>query len=249
MIRTIIIDDEPRARTTLAEMTKLYANQISIIAQADSVASGIEAIKKHRPELVFLDIKLPDGSGFDLLEKIKDIYFKVIFVTAYQEHVLKAFKYSALDYILKPVDPDDLLSAIQNAETQLIKENLTKQLQAYVSNSSGSPERMKKIVLKTSEDIFIVDTNDIIRCESDSNYTLVHLSNGKKIMVSKTLKEYEELLGNHGFLRAHHSHLINISYLERFHKSEGGYIVMKDKSEIPVSSRKKDTLLKLLDNF
>ena len=249
MIKAIIIDDEKNAREAISEIIKIYSSNVSIVAEAENVKYGIEAIHAHRPQLVFLDIDMPDGTGFDLLKKIGDISFKIIFVTAYEEYAVKAFRYSALDYLLKPVDPDELIKSIASAEESINKENIGKQLETYFSAASNANRKPQKIVLKTTDDIFVIDISDIIRCESDGNYTTVHLNDTKKIMVARTLKEYEDLLSIHGFIRPHQSHLININYFDRFHKSDGGYVILKDKSEIPVSSRKKEQLLKMLEQL
>jgi two-component system LytT family response regulator len=195
---------------------------------------------------VFLDIQMPDGTGFDLLKKFEKINFKVIFVTAHQEYAIEAFKYSALDYLLKPLSPSNLISAIKKVEESFNSEELNLKLKTLLSNITEPAKTKRKIVLKTMERIYSVDLNDVIRFESDGGYTKVYLLDGKRIMVSRTMKEFDDLLTDVGFLRVHNSHLINMNYLFCFEKTEG-HIVMKDDSIVPVSNRKKEQLLELLN--
>jgi two-component system LytT family response regulator len=189
---------------------------------------------------------MPDGTGFDLLKKFDKINFKIIFVTAHQEFAIEAFKYSALDYLLKPLSPSNLLAAVKKAEETMGSDELNMKLKILLNNIAEPIKNKKKIVLKTMERIYSVDLDDIIRFESDGGYTKVYLTDGKRIMVSKTMKEYDDLLLDAGFLRVHHSHLINMNHLFCFEKAEG-HVVMKDDSIVPVSNRKKDQLLELLN--
>lgn len=245
MIRVVVVDDEKRVAEAIARIIENNCSGFSVIGIALSVKSGVELINKHKPDLVTLDINLPDGSGFDLLKKVEDIDFKLVFITAYEEHALKAIKFSAIDYILKPIDEFELSEAFRKVKTIHKKENNKLILDAFLSGLNGIPKEQKKIVLKTADDIHLIKTNDIIRCESDGSYTSFFLKDNKQLLVSKNLKEYEDLLSDYGFFRTHHSHLININYIERFHKADGGIIYMTDQSEIPVSVRKKEGLLKL----
>jgi len=218
---------------------------INLIGEADGVESGVEAIEKLRPELVLLDIKMGDGDAFDLLEKINNIFFKIIFITAYEEYALKAFKFSALDYLLKPVLNENLKTAFERAENQIM-DDLKLQLSTLQLNRQ-SPKH-KTIVLKTSEKIFLVDISEIIRCESDWNYTRFFTREGKKYMVSSSMKEYEDILEDHGFFRVHKSHIVNISSIDNFDK-RNGFVILKDKTRLPVSRRKKNELLELFDRL
>ncbi|MCD4747129.1 MAG: LytTR family DNA-binding domain-containing protein [Bacteroidales bacterium] len=245
MISIVIIDDEPKARETIINILKLSKAGINIVGQAEDVSSGYDIIILKNPDLVLLDINLPDGTGFDLLKKFEKINFKVIFITAYEEHAIKAFKFNALDYILKPVTAGDLIQAVEKAGESIYKEETGIQLSALLSNLN----KIKKIVLKTAESIHLINVKDIIRCESDVNYTIFHLINDEKLMVSKTLKEYTELLESVGFFRTHQSHLVNLDHIVRYDKAEGGHLVMDDESIVPVSSRKKENLLMLFENM
>jgi two-component system LytT family response regulator len=249
MIRTIVIDDENKARETIVNMLDMYCKDVEVVAEAHDVQSGYDAIRNHAPELVLLDIKMPDGTGFDLLRKFLNFDFQVIFITAYEEFAIRAFKFSALDYLLKPIDPDELVGAVQKAQAKLNSDNLTVKVQTLFENIDHLSNREKKIVLKTSSNVHVVNLYEIVRCQSDKNYTHFFTSDGEKIVVSKTLKEYDELLKSYGFFRVHQSHLINLSFVKRFEKSEGGYLVMKDNSKVPVSFRKKDDLMKLFKSL
>jgi two-component system LytT family response regulator len=186
-----------------------------------------------------------DGTGFDLLKKFEKISFRVIFITAHEEHAIKAFKFSALDYILKPITAGELLNAVEKFKDLRIKEDTGLKLSAFLSNL----DKIKKIVLKTAESIHIVNVKNIIRCESDVNYTTFYMENGEKLLVSKTLKEYADLLESSGFYRPHQSHLINLEHILRYDKSEGGHLVMADESIVPVSSRKKEELFRIFDQL
>jgi two-component system LytT family response regulator len=196
---------------------------------------------------VLLDIKMDDGTGFDLLKQIEPVDFKVIFVTAYDQYAIHAIKFSALDYLLKPVDPDDLIQAVEKAEKLLVQE-LNQQLGVLADNMQTQDRLKKKIILKTFDNIHLVKVSDIVYCESDDNYTRFHLEN-KSILVSTTLKEYEEMLGEYGFFRAHRSYLVNLGHIETFEKADGGAIILTNDKKVPVSSRKKEQLLDLLERI
>ncbi|MBC7696360.1 MAG: response regulator transcription factor [Burkholderiales bacterium] len=246
MIRAIIIDDEANNQELISNLLGAYAENIQVVAIANSVETAYVAITEHHPDLIFLDIQMPDGTGFDLLKKFEKINFKIIFVTAHQEFAIEAFKYCALDYLLKPLSPANLIEAVKKVEESISSEDLNLKLKTLLSNITEPGKNKKKIVLKTMERIYSVDINDIIRFESDGGYTKVFLVDGKRIMVSRTMKEFDDLLLDAGFLRVHHSHLINMNHLFCFEKGEG-HVVMKDEAIVPVSNRKKDHLLELLN--
>jgi len=248
LLRTIIIDDEAPVRESLREMLKEHCRKVKVIDEAGSVKSGVEAILKHYPDLILLDIKMADGTGFDLLEQIEPAECKIIFVTAYNEYAIKAFKFSALDYLLKPVDSEELKAAVEKAEHQLVKE-LKTQLDTLVKNMDTEDQAKKKIILRTADNIYILRVNDISCCESDGKYTIIYLMDGIKVMVSTTLKFYQDLLGEYGFFRVHKSFLINLEHMQRFEKAEGGYIVLSNNLRIPVASRKREELLELFDRI
>jgi two-component system LytT family response regulator len=249
MLKVIIVDDEPNSIALIESIIATHCKNTAVVATANSVANGICVINLHNPDLVLLDIRMPDGTGFDLLRQIAAVNFKVVFITAYEEYAIKAFKFSALDYILKPFDEEELIAAIMKAEESLQLKNIGLNLSAFYENLNSKTTETKKLVLKTNDHIYAINVKDILRCEAEGNYTNFILNDGRKIMVSKILKEYDDLLSVHNFFRPHQSHLINMGYFESYKKADGGYIIMKDKSMIPVSIRKKDEFMKLLSSL
>lgn len=248
-IRAIIIDDEKKAREAISGILGLYCGNVEIVAEAENIKTATEAIVKYKPNLVLLDINMPGGNGFELFNHFAKPDFKLIFVTAYEEYAVKAFRFSALDYLLKPINPDELIAAVNKVQDLLEKESIDVRLKSFIDNMGNITKEARKIVLKTSESIHVLNVQEIVRCEADRNYTVFMLSNGKKILVSSTLKEYDEMLSSHGFFRTHQSHLVNVDYIERYEKKDGGCLIMKDKSLVPVSVRKKETLLSLLESI
>ena len=250
MIRTIIIDDESRSRETIVELLKLYCDNIEVIDQAEDVKSGLLSIRKHKPDLVLLDIKMPDGTGFDLVRQIAKINFKIIFVTAYEEYAIKAFKFSALDYLLKPIEPEELTLAIEKVSNYLENESLTSRISEFMTYMDYFRQYSdgKKIILKTLENIYVVDIEDIVSIESDQNYSRFNLLDGESIFVSRTMKEYFALLEGHAFYRIHQSYIVNLNHVKRYHRDEN-ICVMRDGSRIPVSHRKKDELFSLFKSL
>jgi len=245
MISIAVIDDEPKARETIINILGLSAIELTVVGEADSVKSAYEMLTFKSPDLVLLDINLPDGTGFDLLKMFDNVNFKVIFITAHEEYAIKAFKCSAIDYILKPITAGELLGAIEKAHESFNKEETALKLSTLLSNL----DKLKKIVLKTAESIHIINVTQIIRCEADVNYTTFYLTGSEKLLVSKPLKEYDELLSPAGFFRPHQSHLVNLDHILRYEKSDGGYLVMDDNSAVPVSTRKKEELFRLFENM
>jgi two-component system LytT family response regulator len=240
-MKAVIIDDMPAARIALQEDIRSYCSEIDLVGEADGVVSGAKLIKEIQPDLVFLDIQMPDGSGFDLLEILPNKNFKVIFTTASDAFALKAFKFSAIDYLLKPIDPDDLKEAVQRAKSQ---SSTFERLSLLKENMQGS----KKIALNTLEKIQIVKIDAIVRCESSVNYTTFYFEDGTKLLVTKTLKEFDKLLSDYTFLRVHQSHLVNTEFIKEFLKSNGE-LVMKDGTKVPVSTRKKAVVMEMFQNL
>jgi two-component system LytT family response regulator len=249
MIKAIIIEDEKMSRETLRRMLEKYCPTVEIIAEADGYRKGVEEIRKQRPDVIFLDIQMPDGSGFRLLEELGEIDFEVIFTTAFDQFAIKAIKYSALDYLLKPIIPQDLADAIQRVEKKKAENKRRKNLELSSGTQMMQEQRSHKIVLSTAEMIHVIDVNDIVRCESDNYYTYFHFADGRKLLVSKTLKENEELLSGHNFIRPHKSHLVNIKYIKSYIRQDGGYILMNDGTHVPVSRRKKDKIMEIIFNL
>ena len=247
MKKVLIIDDENRTRELIARMIDSFGFDIQTIPEGENVQSGIAAIEKHQPDIVFLDIQMPDGTGFDVIRSIEDKNFEVIFITAHEEFAIKAIKFSALDYLLKPVDTGELKAAVEKALITIDERKEHSQFDALQKNIQ--PNEKRRLVLKTQESVHVVELDQIIRCEADRNYTSFFLLDNKKILVSKTLKEYETLLSAHNFLRVQQSHLVNIDYVDRYDKKNGGAVVMKDGSEVPLSPAKRDIFFKRLENL
>ncbi len=245
MITIAVIDDEPKARETIVNILALSPLEVDVVGEAGDLKSAFELISGKSPDLVLLDIDLPDGTGFDLLKMFEKISFKVIFITAHHEHAIRAFKFSAIDYILKPITAVDLFRALEKTKAEIDKEETVMKLSTLLSNL----DKLKKIVLKTAESIHIINVSQIIRCEADVNYTRFYMKSGEKLLVSKPLKEYDELLSPAGFFRTHQSHLVNLDHMQRYDKSEGGYLVMDDGAFVPVSVRRKDELFRLFENM
>jgi two-component system LytT family response regulator len=248
MLRVLIIDDESNIRTMIAEIVKNFCEGAEVVGQAGSVKEGKDKINALHPDLVLLDIKMDDGTGFDLLEQLDRIEFKVIFVTAFQEFAVKAFKFSALDYILKPVDPDELIKAVGSTRDLVLHHQQT-QLEHLSERLKEKDQSTKMILLKTSDSIHLVHVDEIFYCEADGGYTHFHTKHIMEILVSKPLSEYEEILGEYGFFRVHKSFLVNLQKVLRFEKEDGGQLVMEGDSRVPVASRKREQLFELLEKI
>jgi two-component system LytT family response regulator len=246
-LRLMIIDDEKRIRTSLKKVLELHCPDTEVVAEADAVATALETIKAAKPDVLLLDIKMPDGSGFDLLRQLPASGCKVIFITAFDQHALQAFKFSAVDYLLKPIIPDELISALSRAREQLRKPDSG--LEVLMSNLNSITRESKKVVLNSHDKMQVVGLNEIIRCEADRNYTLFILKDKKPILVSHSLKEYDEMLSPFGFFRTHHSHLVNLYFVDRLEKTDGGRLVMKDGSEALISSRKYSDFIAALNRI
>jgi two-component system, LytTR family, response regulator len=247
MMKAIIIDDIEQARNTLKKDLEVYAPDVQVIGEANGVVEGAKLLKSIKPDVLFLDIQMQDGSGFDLLDILKEINFRIIFITASDAHAIKAFRYAAIDYLLKPVDPDELVTALKKLRDEKVNESEKyKLLNDTLKNNSKIHE---KLALHTQDKIHIVNISDILRCESSVNYTEFHFSNAKKLLVTKTLKEFEDLLSDQGFYRVHRSHLINTKYIKEFVKTDGGYLIMNDGSNVPVSTRKRPEVMKMLEEL
>ncbi|MEM8908352.1 MAG: LytTR family DNA-binding domain-containing protein [Bacteroidota bacterium] len=247
MITAIIIDDIAQARATLREDLQAYCPEVQLIGEAEGVVSGVKLLQKQTVDVLFLDIQMQDGSGFDLLEMLPDLDAQVIFTTASDAFAIKAFRFSAVDYLLKPIDPDELIEAVKKVEQSAsVPQKAKFDLLLDTFKAQNQP---KKLALHTQEKIHITDVKDIIRCESTGNYTIFHFQEGPKLMVTKTLKEYDQLLQDQGFVRVHQSHLVNQRQIQAYIKLEGGYLLMNDDSRVPVSLRKKAMVMKLLDQL
>jgi two-component system LytT family response regulator len=251
MFTALILDDEENSRASLKGKLEMYCPEVATIWQAASVKAALSAIAKHQPDVVFLDIQLAGESGFDVLEKLPQKTLEkieVIFTTAHDEYALRAIKFSALDYLLKPIDVEELEGAInklkeKNKAQPGIEKNLQVLLETFKQTAQEGP---KKIAIATSEGVTVLRIAEIIRLESSSNYTYFFLKDGGKLLASKTLKDFDAILSDNGFERIHKSHLVNTEYIKKYLQADGGLVVMEDGTQIPVANRKKDDLLRLI---
>jgi two-component system, LytTR family, response regulator len=248
MLKTIIVDDEEHVRATLQRFLVKYSPQVKVLAGAGSVAEAFEAINRHHPDLVLLDIQLGDGTGFDLLNKFESPDFKIVFITAHNQYAVQAFKVSALDFILKPVNPLELAKAVEQAQ-QAVQQELRIKLEALESNLDTDKRKSKKIVVNTLDKMHVLDIGTITHCGSDGDYTTIYTLGSGHIIASKTLKDYEDMLQGFGFFRIHRSFLINLAHIRRFEKGDGGFVILTNEHKIPVASRKRDELVGLLNEL
>ncbi len=249
MPTAILVDDMPQAIEVLKADLSEKCPDVNIIGTADSVVSAAKLLRKQQPDLLFLDIMLGDGTSFDLLEIFPDISSKIIFVTAYEEHAIKAFRFSAIDYLLKPINPSDLEKAVNRAKQTLSQVDSKERIDILKETIKDPDSLPKRISLSTQEKIAVVEIDDIVRCESDGNNTMFNFKNGEKLFVTRTLKHFDQMLSDHTFIRTHQSHLINTQYIQEYIRKDGGYIKMKNGDRIPVSVRKKSTVIEMLDNL
>jgi two-component system, LytTR family, response regulator len=245
-MNVVLIDDEKNAIEVLQIQLAKYCKEVNIVATALGGKKGIEAIVEHQPDLIFLDIEMPNVNGFDVLEATKHLNYKIIFTTAYNQFAIKAFKFATLDYLLKPIDIIDLQKAVHKAMGFTRAVTLEHQLLALKQELGQSKINAEFIALPIGDSMELIAPTDIIRCESDSNYTHIYLSKGKKVIVSKTLKEIEEKLKDLGFVRLHQSHLVNLSYIAKLHKGDNTYITLKNGDNIPISRAKRDEFMELI---
>ncbi len=247
MIRAVVIDDEPYIREVIKNMLAGEFPGLVVSGEAGSVDDGIRLINSVKPNLLLMDIEIIGGKAFDILKSVSFKNFKVIFITAHDEYAIRAIKFSAIDYILKPIDQDEFVQSVDRA-LKLFDSNQNEiQMNSFLHNLKE--QESKKLVLRTLDSIFVVNLNEIVRCESDNAYTTFYIKDGEKITVSKGIKEYTELLMEFGFLRPHQSHLVNLEYVKRFDKTDGGFLILKDGVEIPVASRRKQQILQILNSF
>lgn len=240
-MKMALIDDEADARATLRALISIHLPTADF-READGISSGLSLIHQYQPDVVFLDVMMKDGTGFDLLKQLSAINFKLIIVSGHNEFALKAFRFSAIDYLIKPVDADDLRVTLSRLQTSVVPP-WNEMMEVLKQSIKVPAESERKIVLKDMNTVYVVSVNSIIRCEASDNYTTFYFSDQSPIIVSRPLKEYDELLTPLRFFRVHQSHLISLNYLQQFNKREGGSIKMKDGSEVPVSLRKRELLL------
>jgi len=253
MISALIVDDEEKNREALAKMIDQFCHDVTIIGKAASVAEAKTCIAELKPQLVLLDIEMPGGDGFSLLEEYENPDFDVIFTTAHAAYAIKAIKFAALDYLLKPINLNELKTAVEKAITNIQEKgsgaNLNKKLEVLRQNRQKKDFDFTKIALPTLDGIDFYDVDDILRCEADRAYCKFYLSNGKTIVVSKSLKEFEELLSECNFFRVHKSNMVNLKHIKKYYKGKGGYVVLADDTHVDVSVRRKEELMNILANY
>jgi len=242
-LKAVIVDDELASRETLASYLKNYCPDIELVADADSVKSGLEIIKKHKPDVVFLDIEMPYGNAFDLLEQIDHVDFDLVFVTAYSNYAIKALNMSASYYILKPISIDELINAVEKIKSERNSGDISIQSKILIENIQSANKQNHKIVLPQLNGFDVIKVNEIIRCQANDNFTEFYLTNGTKKLISRTLKFYEDILKDFDFVRIHKSHLINLQYVTKYMKGKGGQVEMTDGSVVDVSANQKASFL------
>jgi two-component system, LytTR family, response regulator len=245
MITAIIIDDEPKGRLALRQKLAAYCSNIQLVAEAANGKEALDLIQLHSPQLIFLDIEMPVMNGFDMLNAIKEKNFHIIFTTAYDQYAIKAIKYAAFDYLLKPVDIEELKNAVAKVEIAG-NSNLGKQVELMLQNIQQSKKNFNKLAIPSFDGLHFFNISSIMHLEAQSNYTVIFFSDHLKVTASKTLKEFEELLPANIFFRVHHSHLINLQYIKRYIKGDGGQVELEDGTCVEISRRKKEEFLKAI---
>lgn len=244
-MRTLIIDDEPDCRNATRLTIQKYCPDIQIIGEATGVADGLSAIRNLNPELMLLDVQMQDGTGFDLIEKLGHFQMKIIFITSFDTFALKAFRCSAVDYILKPIEPEFLIKAIAKARETQTSKLFQQQIEILLNKNAPS----KRMALPVQDGLIMIETEQIAYCESDSNYTTFIMANGAKYVVSRTMKDFEDVFPDASFMRIHKSYLVNIKFITRYIKGDGGEVVMQNKVTLPVSRLRKEALIDRLKSL
>ncbi len=247
MIKAVIIDDEAKSRSILREMLYQFCPEVNVVGDASDLQQAVKLISECQPKLAFLDVNMPNGSGFEVLQAFPQANFEVIFITAHDEHALRAIKVSALDFLLKPINISELQQAVQKATVKLTQKREQNHLKVLIENLNQNLGGQSKIAVPIAQGLRFIQVDHIIRLEADGNYTHLHLLNNKRILSTRHLKEYEELLSANAFFRAHHSHLINLDHIVKYHRGEGGSVSMIDQSEVPVAKRRKKAFLELFN--
>jgi len=249
MIQAIIIDDEHYGRQALKSALENYCPEVNILEICKSPEQGLRAITQQQPDLVFLDIEMPKMSGFDILQQLAPINFEVIFVTSFDQYAIKAFKFSALDYLLKPIDVDDLMHAVKKAIEHMGQSGSAYRYQSVLNNIHYKSGKIERLAVPTLEGIDFFKTENIIYCQADGNYTTLYFTNQQEEIISKNLKDFENLLVGSGFCRVHNSYLINMLHVQKYIKGEGGYVLLTDGHHVDISRRRKESFLSLLDKI
>lgn len=243
-LKAILVDDEQDSRDILASYLGKYCLDVELLDKCDSVKTALKSIDKHQPEIVFLDIEMPYGNGFDLLDQVKELSFETVFVTAYDNYAIKALNQSAAYYLLKPIDIEELIAAVEKIKMERIENNYIEHSKILLENIRTQSAYPAKLMLPTFGGFEIVKTDEIIYCEADNNLTKFYLTDQRKLLICRTLKYFEDILSGHQFVRIHRSHMINIDYVIRYTKGKGGYVTLENEKELEVSPNKKGQFMK-----
>jgi two-component system LytT family response regulator len=242
-ITTLLVDDEPGSLATLEQLIQMYCPSLKVIGKAMNPIEAAAKIEELQPQLVFLDIEMPYGNAFDMLDKMNEISFEIIFVTAYNNYALKAFRYAAADYLLKPLNIDELVEAVSRVADRMDGQQVDGRIEALLENLSNKSDKFSKIILPVNDGFLVEDVDQIMYLNAEGSYTTIHLASNKKVMVSKLLKEFEDMLPEVDFCRIHHSTIININYVKKFYKGRGGEVEMANGEMMLISTRKKSDFL------
>lgn len=249
-MKVIIVDDEPDGIITLKKMLELHCPEVVISATCSNAAIARQKIEELHPDLVFLDIQMPGKSGLDMLAEMPEINFEIIFVTAHNDYTIQAFRYSAVDYLLKPVDEDLLIEAVNKAKKKLQGKQANTNLDVFLNNmQSLQSQKEMKLCIPSVKGFQVIELKEIIYCQAEGSYTIFHLQKGTQVVASRTLMEYEETLKATSFLRIHKSFLINLHHIKEYIRGEGGSVILSNGAEIEVSRRKKDLFLRKMNEF
>jgi two-component system LytT family response regulator len=246
MIRTVLVDDETDSILVLQKLLEKYCPQVVVVGTAEGVESALTVIQATRPDLLFLDIEMMQGNAFDLLNQLRPLTFQVIFVTAFDNYAIRAFKYSAVDYLLKPVDIDELVSAVDRVMERSQHKSIIDQMQVFLDNMGGFNLGQQKMAVPTVDGLIFINLKEVVRLEAKSSYTQILLDNGEIVTATRTIKDYEDILPEALFCRIHNSHIINLFKIEKYNKGRGGYVTLEDGSTIEVASRRRQEFMRRL---
>lgn len=246
-LRTLLVEDEPDALEHLASLVEHFCENVAVVGQASDVNSALRLINQFNPDLVIMDIRLPDGTAFDILTRLPEINFSVIFTTAYAEYAIKAFKISATDYLLKPIEIDELVEAVKKAEKNVMKQNIDQRINTLLNNISSKSGNAKRIVIHANNVLHIVPITEIIYCQAIHHNVCFFTENGDEIPSPNSIMELEEMLGDYGFFRSNRQNIINLDFIRSWDKTRGGNVIMSNGVDIPVSHRRRDILMELIN--
>jgi two-component system LytT family response regulator len=246
MIRTVLVDDETDSVRVLFKLLETYCPQVEIVGKAEGVETALAVIQATRPDLLFLDIEMTQGNAFDLLNQLRPLTFQVIFVTAFDNYAIRAIRYSAVDYLLKPIDIDELVSAVERVVERSQQKSIIDQMQVFLDNMGTFGMGQQKMAVPTLEGLIFINLKEVVRLEAKNSYTQILMAGGEVVTATRTIKDYEDILPESMFCRIHNSHIVNLQKIEKYHKGRGGYVTLEDGSTIEVASRRRQEFLRRL---